>query len=345
MRIAIRADSSPTIGTGHVMRCVTLSEELLANGHTVAIFSSEITVPWLHNLISELGIEMHLVKEASLSIEQFSSFNPEWVVVDSYVISSKEISTLSNAVKTLAIVDSDTRGIEADLYLDQNYNSENVVWPEHLSNKILAGAKYSLIRDKILFSRRSERWKFNLETPNILCVMGGSDPTGTIIPICKALARLTTDFTATIVCAPQWRAEVEMFTSGNPRVKVVEPTPEIGLLYAQADLVVSAAGSSAWEICTLGIPSLLIAVADNQQLPLIQINKAKLSLTLDRLSTDQESFVQAITESLELLLQDETVREELSRNSLNHFDGEGKKRVVLALENHAQLQVVESPGS
>ena len=334
MRIAIRADSSPKIGTGHVMRCLTLTEELLANGHTVAFYTSEIEVAWLRNLISEFEIEMHFVEESSLSIEQFSSFNPDWVVVDSYVIPSTEISILSEEVRTLAIVDLDTRGISADLFLDQNFNSENAAWPEYLSNKMLAGSKFSLIRNQILSSRRPQPWKFKQQTPNVLCVMGGSDPTGTIIPIAEALSQVTLDFTATIVCTPQWRAEVEKHLSHDSRVTIVEPTIEIDRLYLQADLVVSAAGSSAWELCTLGIPSLLISVANNQQLPLEQINEGKLALTLDRLSTDKDKFVLEIKESLELLIQDEKLREELSSNSLKHFDGEGKKRVVQALENH-----------
>lgn len=334
MRIAIRADSSSTIGTGHVMRCLTLSEELLANGHTVAFYTSEIEVPWLRQLISELEIEMHYVEESSLSIEQFSSFNPDWIVVDSYVIPSSEISNLCSSVRTLAIVDLDSRGISADLFLDQNFNSENAVWPENVTNKLLAGVKYSLIRNKILSSRRPRPWKFKQHTPNILCVMGGSDPSGTIIPIAEALSKVTMEFTATIVCTPQWQTEVEKRLSHDSRVTIVEPTNEIGHLYSQADLVVSAAGSSAWEICTLGIPSLLIAVADNQQLPLTQTREAKLALTLDRLSTEKDKFVQEIKESLELLIQDEILREELSSNSLKHFDGEGKKRVVQALESH-----------
>ena len=334
MRIAIRADSSSTIGTGHVMRCLTLSEELLANGHTVAFYTSEIEVTWLRNLISEFDIEMHYVEESSLSIEQFSGFNPDWIVVDSYVIPSSEISKLRSSVRTLAIVDLDSRGISADLFLDQNFNSENGVLPENVANKLLAGAKYSLIRNQILSSRRPHPWKFKQQTPNILCVMGGSDPSGTIIPIADALCKLTLEFTATIVCTPHWQTEVEKKLSHDSRVTIVQPTNEIGHLYSQADLVVSAAGSSAWEICTLGIPSLLIAVADNQQLPLTQIREAKLALTLDRLSTEKDIFVQEIKESVELLIQDELLREALSRNSLKHFDGEGKKRVVQALENH-----------
>lgn len=337
MRVAIRADSSPSIGTGHVMRCLTLAEGLLEQGHTVAMFTTHITVSWLHNLISQQGIELHYVEESSLSMEQLFEFRPDWVVIDSYDISSKEISTLTKSVKTLAIVDMDSRGIEADLYLDQNFNSENLNWSKSIQTKVLAGSQYSMIRNDIQGSRRLEPWKFNLITPHVLCVMGGSDPTGTIVPICEALNRIDSEFTATVVCSPQWRNEVDKRTKGNLRITVIEPTIEMGALYLQSDIVVSAAGSSAWEICTLGIPSLLIAVADNQQQPLIQIKKAKLALTLDRFSTDDgaDEFIQAICDSLELLLHDETLREELSRTSLKLFDGEGTKRVVQAMENHA----------
>lgn len=335
MRIAIRADSSPTIGTGHVMRCLTLSEELIARGHYVKLFTSEIQVPWLKQKISEMGIEMDLVEESSLSIMQFSSFHPDWVVIDSYVIPETKISALTQDVKTLAVVDLDSRGIMADLYLDQNLNSEDADRSGNVSERILAGSKYSLIRNKILSARRTSPWKFNQLTPNILCVMGGSDPTGAIVQISAVLSRLSFDFTATIVCSPQWRAEVDNILCHDPRFKVVEPTIDIEVLYAEADIAVSAAGSSAWEICSLGIPSILIAVADNQQLPLIQIDKAKLALTLDQLVIGKEEFKQSLFDSLTLLLEDETVRESLSRNSLTLFDGKGKTRVVQALEKIA----------
>lgn len=333
MKIAIRADSSSAIGTGHIMRCLTLSEELLARGHEVVLFSSEITVNWLLEKVKKSGIQIVQVPLDSCDFRVLESFSPDLVIVDSYRIESNYISELSTHIRVLSIVDLDTRGINSDMYLDQNFNSEKQIWPTSSDATVLAGSKYALIRNEVLAELRESPWNFTSEIPKVLCVMGGSDPTGTIVQISAALQAVQTPFEASLIVSEEWLPQVSEIVQGNPAISLHRPTPDLASQYGNADIVISAAGSSAWELCTLGIPSLLIAVADNQQLPMREISKAKLALTIDKDELTNSELVDAIVANLKALMNDSDLRKTLSTNSLSHFDGLGKQRVADAIED------------
>jgi UDP-2,4-diacetamido-2,4,6-trideoxy-beta-L-altropyranose hydrolase len=336
MQVLLRADASATQGTGHVMRCLTLAHCLREAAHTVTLATNESGVVWLEDMIRANGIDLVRVPQHSLDHQLLSRFAPDWLVVDSYEIEADRISGCRSAARVLAIVDGDDRGIDADLFLDHNVGAELLAWPAHVQPRLLAGSRFALIRQSIVDARRPQPWKFLADSPHIVAVMGGSDPTGTIAPVTQALCGLAGSFRATIVCASSWRSEVDALVADRENFTVMEPTSELPAILATCDLAVSAAGTSSWEFCTLGIPSVLIDVVDNQTLGLSELSSRGLALAVSPAHRSSEEFVEALRTAVGGLLSDEQRRRAMSLRSLESFDGLGALRVVEAMNSGLQ---------
>lgn len=332
MRILFRADASRLQGTGHVMRCLTLAEELTRRGHEVHLLTNESGVDWLETVISEAAIVVHRTAQHSMNSSEIASVAPDWVVTDSYEIPASEISALQPLYSVMAIVDGDDRGIRASLYLDHNLGSERGLWSVTTRDRLLAGSEFALIRDALLTQRRPQPWRLQGAVPHVVAVMGGSDPTGTIVTVAAGLTQIDRDFTATVVVGDLWRADVEESLTGRAGFQIVAPTSELPTILGQANIAVSAAGTSAWELCTLGVPSLLIAVVENQRESLVRLVEKGLVVGLNLMDTTHKIAEDNIVEAVERLLCDERAREEFSARCRASFDGHGKERVVDAME-------------
>lgn len=330
MRVLFRADANVLQGSGHVMRCLTLAEELTARGHDVTFLSSIVGIDWLVAHLAERHISIFATDADSLDPAEIMEHRPDWVVVDSYLIKADDISNLASEVHVLAIVDGDTRGIRAQLLLDQNLGAELDFGGVP---GMLAGADYALIRDEILRERRLD--SATLRDPaRVLAFMGGTDPIAAIVPVAAHLARLDRLFELTIIAPERLHDEVQSALAGR-RAVVLGPTPELPRMLGKSDVVVSAAGTSAWDLCTLGIPSVLLAVADNQLASLRRVATRELGLTIDLVESPGD--IAAVGAAVNRLLGDRQLRTRLVVRCMAAFDGLGKVRVANAMLGAAKL--------
>lgn len=332
MRVLLRADASPVQGTGHVMRCLTLSEALISRGHEVILLTNHSGVPWLEAVVASSNIQVEFTTQHSLDAAECLAFTPDWVVVDSYEILAQDISALALQVALLAIIDGTSRGIHPSLFLEHNLGSEDNDWPVDVSGHLLAGSKYTLVRDAVLHQKRLEPWNFQGKIPHVVAVMGGSDPTGAIVMVTRAIAVLQGECTASIVVSEQWSEKVHEVVGHIEGIEVIPPTNELPVLLGKADIAISASGTSAWELCSLGIPSVLIAVVENQSESLERLIRNELVVGIDVVRGGSERLSLDIERMVRLLISEPQSRKTLSQNSLAIFDGLGKHRVVEVME-------------
>ncbi|TCJ27963.1 hypothetical protein E0W80_07585 [Microbacterium sp. PI-1] len=331
MRCLIRADATFETGTGHVMRCLTLAEELRARGHEVLLRGELGGITWLIERVAEAGVRHEHVQAHDLAWADEDAYSFDVVVVDSYVIDVDSVNAMARVTPTLAIVDADHRGLIVDLYLDQNLGAADFPW-EHS----LIGAPFALVRADIVRLKR-DRLRPLTSPPQVLSFMGGSDPTGAIVTVTRELLSLPMPVEVTLVVAPRWQDDVDALIADRPGFRSLAPTPALPELLAGADVVVSATGTSAWEICTIGVPSMFIAVVDNQRPGLRALVEGGLSLGIDL--TDLPAppgTAPEIAHGVERLITEESLRERLF-SACNHvFDGQGARRVAAALEDIAR---------
>jgi spore coat polysaccharide biosynthesis predicted glycosyltransferase SpsG len=247
-------------------------------------------------------------------------------VVDSYWIDPMLIADVNAVVPTLAIIDNETRGIDANWYLDQNLGAEDRDWTA-TPGTVLAGSRYALVREAILAKRIERGWEVPGRDSHVVTFMGGTDPhrymTGVVASIAQALPNLRLTIVTT---QPQVEAVIAV-AAGMPRATVLGPTPELPALLGSADVIVSAAGTSALDVCSMGRPTVLVGVVDNQSAGLANALARGIAAGVDATAHGTDH----VGDLLSALLDDEQARRLMVMRASEVFDGKGAGRVALAL--------------
>jgi spore coat polysaccharide biosynthesis predicted glycosyltransferase SpsG len=330
MNVLLRADASTTQGTGHVMRCLTLAEELVERGHSVTLWAHLEGVSWLSERIASSGIthENHPAHTLDISRIRASSF--DWVVVDSYEIPAEQISEVNAVRPVLAIVDSDSRKITATLYLDQNLGTEITFPAVTGADQLLLGSDFALVRKDFLQHRTVAPVSTITGRAHAVVFFGGTDPNGTVVLATRSIVDANPELRLTVVCAERWMPDV-YDACGTTDVSVLALTPDLPYILSTADIVVSAAGTSAWDVCTLGRPAIFVAVVDNQQPALLHIELQGVALTLDA-TAERVNELRNIGALVSRLADNDAERSALLERCATLFDGKGTARVVDRME-------------
>jgi spore coat polysaccharide biosynthesis predicted glycosyltransferase SpsG len=339
MRIAIRADASINQGTGHVMRCITLAKSLKAKGVEVTILSSIEGIPWLTKYVQASGIQLEDTQHGSLDSSWPKWLSFDLVIVDSYEINAREISMLNEQIPVLALIDGDNRGISASIYLDQNLGAEMQSNDAFYKKRdILFGAKFALVRSEVIDAKIPFlRNQNDLDFGKILVFLGGTDPGNGILKIGKLLRDI--EFSKiTLIAKSRQHDQIRKLLEGKV-CEIIEFTNDLPQLIRQADAVVSAGGTSAWDIATIGTPAAYVCVAENQRNSIQTIEKLGLGIYLGDLD-DIESNEKMFTNKVDRLLSDSKLRNTFFKNCRVTFDGYGSERVAEYIFNWVKPSTV-----
>lgn len=289
-------------------------------------------VDWLNAHLAATGVEVIGCETDELDAARIAHAGFDRAVVDSYWIDPAAIAALDDSLPTLAIIDNTDRGIRASWYLDQNLGAESRPWPAAVSPRLLAGSDYALIRDAILAERRPGRGSMDGGRCRVVVFMGGTDPGDVMVEVAASIAAARPQAEVVAITVDRLVERVKRELSPLPAATVLPPTDDLPRLLASADVVVSAAGTSAWDVCAMGLPAVLIAVVDNQRASLTQALARGVALGLDGTAPGSASATGGL---LVTLLDDPDLRRRLSSTALSVFDGGGKDRVAAAIEEDA----------
>ena len=297
-KVIIRADASTRIGSGHVMRCLTLAEELRDTGAMVS-FVSRAHSGNMNGLIRNKGFPCHQLPEADAlgasvenphnprseyaswlgdshqrdakeTIEAFSEIRPDWLIVDHYGLDENWEKIMRPHVgKIMVIDDLADRRHDCDLLLDQNYfaNGEKRYdeWVPPSCTKLL-GPKYALLRREFREARKNLK-KRSGEVKRIFVFFGGSDPeniTGLAIEALSDPEFLHLEVDVVIGAQNPNRENVEKLVQNRTRTTLHIQASNMAELMSKADLAIGAGGSTTWERLYLGLPSIVVPIARNQ---------------------------------------------------------------------------------
>ncbi|MCU1447966.1 MAG: UDP-2,4-diacetamido-2,4, 6-trideoxy-beta-L-altropyranose hydrolase [Acidimicrobiales bacterium] len=232
-RLVIRADGGETIGAGHLGRSLALAQAWLDRHGTVTLLSESVPEPWARRFRDE-GV---VVTEPAA--EWFAD-GADWIALDGYELNNVEAAIRDSACRLLVVDDFGTGGPHlADLVLDQNLDVDSSLYG---GQETLAGPGYALLRREFAVSRSPER-PIPAVARTLLLVEGGF-PGG-------ELRQLLAD----VIARPEL-ADLE--------VERLEGRDEVASAMALADIALGAAGSTAWELCCMGVPAVLVTTAANQ---------------------------------------------------------------------------------
>jgi spore coat polysaccharide biosynthesis predicted glycosyltransferase SpsG len=308
------------------MRCLALAEELLRRGLAVVFVCDAHTVPWAEAQIAARGIAVEPAVWTAIERLRLDA-----VVFDSYDLDASVYKTVrATGVPTLAIVDGDLRGADADVLVDQNLAAE-LDHPHLPAGAIrLAGLAYVMIRDEILALRPIDPpVRRSNAVPKVFAFFGGTDAFGAGPYVVQSLASAGVPFEATVV-APSVDlaariAAVEL--RPQQRVDVIGPTDRLAAEVREADLTISASGTSTWELLCLGATAGLVCVVDNQVMGYERAIVTGTAAGVGVLS-DLKADPSTAAAVLKRLLTDPAERDRLATAGWKLVDGNGRGRVA-----------------
>ncbi len=294
MKIVIRVDSSVLIGSGHLMRCLTLAQRYSREGHKV-IFVCRDLVGNMVRLVQQNGFILKMLPAVELkddlqgyaewltvTQEQDAEDTIEVVknqgkvdrlVVDSYAIDSIWEKLLRPYVGEILVIDDlANRQHDCDILLDQNFYLDRESRYQGLVSRhcqMLLGPKHALLREEFYRVKETMRTRDG-KVHSILVFYGGVDATDETTKAIRALislqeAGVLADVQVTVVVGQSnGRKENIAELCHSASFTYLCQVSNMAELMAEADLMLGAGGSTTWERCFLQLPAIVTAIAENQ---------------------------------------------------------------------------------
>ncbi len=338
--LIIRADASVAMGTGHVMRCLALAQAWRDFGGDCVFAMAESTAASEARIGDEKFEFVSITaspgspQDAAQLVQLGLARHASWIVVDGYQFDVEYQRKAKAAGLKLLVID-DTGHISAyvaDMVLDQNAHAkENLYQNRETYTRLLLGSRYAMLRREFKAWREWHR-KIAPDGRKVLVTIGGSDPDNLTLIAIRALRLLAEDkLEATVVVgwsspyADQIEAEIRG-TSGSIRLlKNASNMPE---LMADADVAISGAGSTCWEMCALGLPAIVIDVAENQRPIAQELDRRGIAI---HLGSSRDVTAEKMAAQLKTLLASREQRAAMSERGRNLVDGRGAERVASAM--------------
>lgn len=329
----IRADMNDMIATGHMMRCLSIADAVAQLGRsTTFILADDQAVELIQerghktvvlhsqwdNMDAELDTLQKVIEELRITT----------MLIDSYMVTHKYLRVLSKLVMTIYLDD-----LNAFFYPVHALICYAVYWKKfcyrqnYRQAKLLLGLSYVPLREVFC---NCEKKVIKTETENLLILSGGADNFNILERILQKIER--NKYRSIFVICGKYFEEYERLCSqyrSDEQIHFHKAVQNIKEYMKQADMAVSAGGTSLYELCACGTPTVSYSFADNQ---------------MDNVRTFQEEGVidyagdvrdadifENINRILNLYFHDSALREERSKRMQKLVDGKGAERIAEAL--------------
>jgi UDP-2,4-diacetamido-2,4,6-trideoxy-beta-L-altropyranose hydrolase len=342
--LLVRADADAFRGTGHVMRCLALTQGWQAQGGST-LFISRCDSPALRRRIEASGAGLMPLNatdsvdaDLQTTLAQIRERERALVVLDGYHFDSQYRRALRVPGHLLMALD-DTAHLadyHADILLNQNLGASRLRYRCGAETTLLLGPSYALLRPEFQNWRRRPCGDPG-SGQKILVTLGGSDPDNFTLRVIAAIEHLNTPgINVRVVVGPANPHLAALTTAaGDSRagIEVLTGVSDMAALMAWADVAVSGGGTTCWELACMGVPTLVIVLADNQK----QIAKELAAAGIvENLGWHRDMTVERLGVALDALIDAPVRRRSMSQKGRSLVDGRGSERVVQTLLDRAQ---------
>jgi UDP-2,4-diacetamido-2,4,6-trideoxy-beta-L-altropyranose hydrolase len=348
MRVLIRSDASPTIGSGHIARCLPLARALRKHGAHVAFACRRLPGHRLDSLAAEgfetfalpdrypdedpqQAIESLLpwqadIEALGLVLDNHPGF--DWILVDHYGLDHHwQTAARRLAPRIAAVDDLATRRYDVDLLLNQNLSGTPEAYASLLPSgcRTLLGPRFAMLRDEF----RCPAIEIKPRVKRVLVNFGGFDAAMQTHHAMSAMADfhdLEVDFVAG-ADNPAWN-QMQVLAAERPNWRLHSFVSDFYRLMTEADLFVGAGGGTSWERAAMGLPTICIAVSNNQQANGEVMGACGAHVFLgarERVSVEQ------LRQAVAFIASNQGLRQSLADRSRQLVDGRGAQRVAAAL--------------
>ena len=346
MQFAFRVDSSPQIGMGHLMRCLTLARGLRRRGFECSFICRDFEGNGSHHVTNDdfelhlLSIDEHELDETWLGVAPLTDFTetahilsqnqPDWLIIDHYEIDHEwetEVRSKFPDLKIMVIDDLVNRKHDCDILLDQTYGRTPREYSDLVpkSSGFCLGTDFALLRAEFSKLREQARQdtKQDKDSCHILVTLGGGDTGHALKIIGGAFKELAKDhlFSATVITGNTAKELLSEFDMPTHDIECRDFSDDLAGEMMKSDIVIGAGGGTSWERCCLGLPTVVLTMADNQ----IEIARI---LHEKNAAISVNTVIDEITIAVNSLISDPSLRSVMSQNAAELCDGRGVVRVI-----------------
>lgn len=339
----IRADASTEMGTGHVMRCLALGQAWEDAGGDVTFVTCCDNARLVGRLEAE-GFEVKLLGRPYPDLEDWGvtgnvlRAHPDaWVVLDGYHFDHAYQRLVKDSGNRLLAIDdmAHLKRYCADIVLNQNLHADQVRYCCEPYTSLLLGTRYVLLRREFL-SWSAWRREVPRMGKHVLVTLGGSDPRNYTLEVIGEIQKMDLTGLETTVAVgasnPHLGALEAAVRASRTPMRLARDADNMPELMAWADVVVSGAGTTIWELLFLGTPTLALVSAENQRSVAEQLHARKVGKMLEM---NANGSINGLAGSLTSLLGDSGSRSYLSEGARHLVDGQGAARVIAFMERKA----------
>lgn len=334
--IWIRADANKEIGSGHIMRCLSIAAALKNKGSRVCFIVAD---EGAKVLLEERGQDYRVLHTAyndmEAELEQLLALleedKPELVLLDSYYVTEKYLSCLRQHVKTAYLDDIPRFAYPVDMVINYNIYGDCLPYREQSVDErqqFLLGASYAPLREQF----RNIAYEVRPRVENVLITTGGSDKYNLAGQILEAVAvqEETKALHYHVVSGAfnphyDWLAGM---AEQNPNIHLYRNVQDMAALMRKCDIAITAGGSTMYELSAVGVPILCFSFVDNQEQIVETFYKKNLVAYGGNFLKEGEQFAGNVAEALKKLSGDEVLRRSYSAKQRQLVDGRGAERIA-----------------
>ncbi|MGQ9874540.1 MAG: UDP-2,4-diacetamido-2,4,6-trideoxy-beta-L-altropyranose hydrolase [Chloroflexus sp.] len=336
-KILIRADGSTEIGTGHLMRCLALAQAWQDCGGTV-IFVSAMLPSLMESRLQQEGFNVIRINaypgssdDTYQTIAIARQIHVNWIIIDGYQFNAEYQRKIKDIGLNVLCVDDHAHAEHyyADIVLNQNlYAQENLYQSREQYTRLLLGTRYVLLRREF---RKWRHWKRDIPeiARKLLVTMGGSDPNNVTLKVLQALQHVAADRMEIMVIVGSSNPHYDTIKSFAHKLsfptRLEKSVTDISRYMAWADVAISAGGSTSWELAFMELPTLTVAIVDNQLLTAQYLHMAGASFNL---GWHRYISVLEMCRRIQEFIVSRDMRFQVSKQSKEIVDGEGSLRTV-----------------
>lgn len=333
--IAIRADGNATLGMGHIMRCMSIATAIEKSSGVKCVFctAQEQTAQFIREkgfVCEALHTDYQSMESEIPYLREFAEkYKPKLWLVDSYQITAEYIQELRRMCPVFYLDDTAEAVYDADGLINYNIYGEELGYRERCPKDmtLLLGAAYAPVKKEFA----NTPYEVREEVKNILITMGGSDALNISGQLAvRLLEELPETVNLTLVCGRfnPHLPKLKSLQMSDSRVNVLVDVPDMWNHLAKADTVVSAAGSTMYELGCMGIPTVCCYYVENQRRIAEGFSQKAGICNAGDFSKNPQAVLDRVTEAVNELVRDRNGREDVASAMKRVADGKGALRIA-----------------